>query len=106
MTMPSLAALCKKFLDDYSLNINDIVGHKDLSATLCPGKNFRMKELKELIAQLSQSQPQPQPQGKTQTLYAVQVGAFKVKDNAERLRKKLVDQGYKDAFIFKKTING
>lgn len=33
------------------------------------------------------------------TLYKVQVGAFSVRENAERLRDKLKSQGYNDAFI-------
>ena len=38
------------------------------------------------------------------TWYKVQVGAFKEKSNAERLRDKLRDEGYDDAFIVE-TIN-
>lgn len=33
------------------------------------------------------------------TLYKVQVGAFALKENAERLRDNLISQGYDDAFI-------
>ncbi len=33
------------------------------------------------------------------TLYKVQVGAFKIRENAEKLKNKLVAQGYSDAFI-------
>lgn len=31
------------------LGINDVVGHRDLWATACPGKNFRMADLKSAI---------------------------------------------------------
>ena len=33
------------------------------------------------------------------TLYKVQVGAFKIRENAEKLKNKLIAQGYSDAFI-------
>ena len=33
------------------------------------------------------------------SLYKVQVGAFKIRENAEKLKNKLVEQGYSDAFI-------
>ena len=36
---------------------------------------------------------------KLDTLYKVQVGAFKIRENAEKLKNKLVEQGYSDAFI-------
>lgn len=39
-----------------------------------------------------------QPQ-QPQKLYRVQVGAFSVKENAEKMQKQLVKEGYKDAFI-------
>ena len=35
----------------------------------------------------------------TNTFYKVQVGAFALKENAERLRDRLIAQGYEDAFI-------
>ena len=37
--------------------------------------------------------------GASGKLYKVQTGAFAVKENAERLRDKLIDLGFKDAFI-------
>lgn len=38
--------LIAKLIREHGLQINDIVGHKDLAATSCPGKNFRMTDLK------------------------------------------------------------
>lgn len=43
--------------------------------------------------------------GKHNVLYKVQVGAFSVRDNAEKLRDKLRDNGYSDAFIVTERIN-
>jgi N-acetyl-anhydromuramyl-L-alanine amidase AmpD len=41
----------------YGLTINDIVGHKDVSATDCPGNHFRMKELREGVAKRLNNKP-------------------------------------------------
>lgn len=41
--------LIAKLVTEHGLQINDIVGHKDLAATSCPGKNFRMSDLKEVV---------------------------------------------------------
>ena len=87
------AALCKKLLAEYSLTEKDIVGHRELAATLCPGKNFRMKELKELLLSLESVGLDGY------YLYRVQVGAFRYRENAERMRDRLREQGYQDAFI-------
>ncbi len=87
------AALCKKLLQDHSLTEKDIKRHKDLSATACPGKNFRFTELKELLTTVQDPAPVEN------VIYTVQVGAFKVEANAENLKHQLVKQGYTDAFI-------
>lgn len=99
------AALCSKLLQDYSLTEKDIKRHKDLAATACPGKNFRYSELKEMLTQIQSSDPglAPDPDltvnPDPNIIYTVQVGAFKVKSNAEKLQRQLVKQGYTDAFI-------
>ncbi len=41
--------LIAKLIKEHGLQINDIVGHKDLAATSCPGKNFRMADLKDEV---------------------------------------------------------
>ena len=48
-----LAKLCR----EEGLTVNDIVGHRDVATrgTLCPGKNFRMDELKEGVVRLLSS---------------------------------------------------
>lgn len=81
--------LCSKILNDYSLHKKDMVGHNELTATLCPGKYFRMKELKTQLLSSSENT----------VLYTVQVGTFKIRNNATNLKRQLVELGYKDAFI-------
>jgi len=88
------AALCKKLMQDHSLTERDIKLHKDLSATVCPGKNFRISELKELLLTTVQNPPPTES-----IIYIVQVGAFLVKSNAELLMHNLIKQGYSDVFI-------
>lgn len=43
------AKLIAMLLKNEGLRINDVVGHGDLWKTACPGKNFRMNDLKEAI---------------------------------------------------------
>ncbi len=50
--LKSGAWLNAKLIKDLSLDINAIGGHNDVSATLCPGKNFRMAELKTEVTKL------------------------------------------------------
>ena len=40
------AWLCRKLMKQHGLSVNDIVGHKDVNATACPGRYFRMADLK------------------------------------------------------------
>ncbi len=46
------AWLNAKLAQEEGLTVDDIIGHKDISATLCPGKNFRMAELRQETAKL------------------------------------------------------
>lgn len=39
-------------LEHLNLNLNAIVGHRDLAATSCPGANFSMDKLKEQVKEL------------------------------------------------------
>jgi N-acetylmuramoyl-L-alanine amidase len=91
------AALCSKLLQDYSLTKKDIKLHKDLAATSCPGKNYRFIELKQMLA----SAQDPAEYVDPNTMYTVQVGAFKEKAYAEELKKQLYRHGYSSAFISK-----
>lgn len=49
MQLKAGANLIAKLLREYGLQINDVVRHKDLAATDCPGKNFRFDDLKTAI---------------------------------------------------------
>lgn len=91
------AALLSKLMQDYSLTEKDIKRHKDLTATSCPGKNFRFNELKNLLETKSNSHII------LDAFYTVQVGAFHKKDNADLLRQKLIGEGYDDVFVRKMT---
>lgn len=91
------AALIRKLMQDCSLTVNDIKRHKELTATSCPGKNFRFNELKILLETKSNSHKI------LDTFYTVQVGAFHTKDNAVLLRQNLISEGYDDVFVRKMT---
>ena len=88
------AALCNILLQDHSLTGKDIKLHKDLSATACPGQNFRSTELKELSLLTVQD-----PASAECIIYTVQVGAFESKQYAENLKQELIKHGYTDVFI-------
>jgi hypothetical protein len=46
--------LIAKLIKEHGLQINDVLGHRDLAATACPGKNFRMADLKaEILSNLN-----------------------------------------------------
>lgn len=72
-------------------NLDGIKGHRDFVATACPGKYFPMERLME---ELKKWENQKAP-AKT---YRVQAGAFRNRENAERLVKQLKELGF-DAFI-------
>src|SRR5690554_5143618 len=91
-------ALCAKLLKGHSLTTKDIKRHKDLTATACPGKNFRIVELIQFLTVRQDTGPVDN------VIYTVQVGAFKNKKYAERLMQKLESLGYKDVFIDNKHI--
>lgn len=69
--------------------------HSDFAATACPGPYLKSKmsyianEVNKLLNDEAQSNK----------LYRVQIGAYRVKANAERAVKDAQSKGYKDAFI-------
>lgn len=70
-----------------------ITYHKYYQNVACPGQWCinHMKELANYVnAKLLLT---------NESIYKVQVGAFKIRENAEKLKNKLVEQGYSDAFI-------
>ncbi|MDF1510837.1 holin family protein [Bacillus phage vB_Bacillus_1020A] len=53
--------LIAKLIKEHGLQINDVLGHRDLAATACPGKNFRMADLKaEILANLNPKTKTPE----------------------------------------------
>ena len=76
----------------------NLTRHNMFIATTCPGAYLESKFsyiAKEVNARLKNDGATA---NKT-TIYRVQVGAFKEKENAEKLLKQLQAQGYTDAFI-------
>ncbi|MED4159618.1 N-acetylmuramoyl-L-alanine amidase [Shouchella clausii] len=53
------AALNAWLLAECSIKVPDIIGHNVLAATACPGKNFRMTELRNLVSGGKVSEPKP-----------------------------------------------
>ena len=49
------AWICKKLMKQHGLSVDDIVGHKDVNATACPGRYFRMADLKAAVLTEPQS---------------------------------------------------
>ena len=70
--------------------------HRWFAAKECPGEWLysRLGALAEAVTDLLEDAPPT-----LGPLYRVQVGAFRVKDNAERLRDHLKESGFSDAFI-------
>lgn len=66
-------------------NIGKVYGHKELYSTACPGKNYPLQEIKNVVLKGTLD---------TGKLYKVQVGAFSNKANAEALLKDLKTKGY------------
>ena len=99
MTNAQLASgiwLCARLCRQEGLDARAIVGHGTrfggTSNTLCPGKNFRMAELRAGTEEALKPQPAPKPVvGK---IYRVQVGAFRDRVNAVRLVQQLKDKGF------------
>jgi N-acetylmuramoyl-L-alanine amidase len=63
------AWLCAKLIRDYGLQINDIIGHKDLAPTSCPGKNFRMNDLRTKTLEYLNPRTKATPKKKVERLY-------------------------------------
>lgn len=81
--------------------------HKWFAATACPGPYLEAKmpwiaeEVNRRLdaAQEPEAKPEAEPEAENSAVYRVQVGAFRVRSNAEKLRDKLREAGYTDAFI-------
>ena len=48
--MKAVSWLCRKLMNEYLLNHQDILGHRELGSTkTCPGKNFSMDQFRSLL---------------------------------------------------------
>lgn len=89
----ALSYICKD-------NEMQITVHRWFQNVACPG-DWLMNKMQTLVdacnAELNKNNVTPSVP--TDKLYKVQVGAFKNKDNADKLLAKLKEQGYTDAYI-------
>lgn len=85
----------KVALESFNLKPSDVIGHNEFSgqSTQCPGIDMKVVR-KDLESYIEASKPKPK--GK---LYKVQVGAFGVKANAERLAAELKSKGYQTYIV-------
>lgn len=82
------------YTGDASGNLTE---HNYFAATACPGPYLKSKL--SYIAEEVNKQLTTTTATTNNRLYRVQVGAFAVKENAEKLLKRLKDAGFKDAYI-------
>ena len=82
-------------VDKQNMTVHRWFANKD-----CPGEYLYNKH-SEIAAEVNKRLSQEIP-SQSEELYRVQVGAFKVKSNAENMLQKLKSQGYSDAFIVKR----
>jgi hypothetical protein len=104
-----IADICKRngiprinYTGDKSGNL---VMHKWYQATQCPGPYLSGKfaDIASKVNAILEGEPEPDPEPETKTLYCVQVGAFAIKSNADKLCKELESQGYKP-FVVEKQV--
>lgn len=87
-------------LKEKGWGIEKVKKHQDFSGKYCPhrtldlGWNRFLNMIKNELAKLNQPPKQPQPSSSEKVLYRVQVGAYKLKENAQNLAKKLKSLGY------------
>lgn len=78
----------------------NITLHRWFAAKECPGQ-FVIDHLPDIVKKVNAmiSDTSSVEGTQSEVIYRVQVGAFSVRENAERLRDELIEKGYKDAFI-------
>ena len=84
------AWLIAKLIREEGLKLSDVDGHNKFDKTLCPGKNFKMAELKERVLEILN----PKVKKESKKLYKVQIGAFSSLDNARRLEAEAKAKGF------------
>ena len=106
-TIKLIADICKRngikrvnFTGDKSGNL---VMHKWYQNTACPGPYLsgKFEDIANRVNAILDGEPDPEPE--TMTLYCVQVGAFAIKSNADKLCAQLRDQGY-EPFVVEKQV--
>ena len=114
--MESLIALCVDICQRNGIEALNFTGdksgnltmHKWFAATQCPGPYLESKFphiAEEVNRRLQTAREETQPQQPTagDTLYCVQLGAYRVRSNAEAQLERARAAGFKDAFIATKT---
>lgn len=83
------------------LNGCNMTVHRDYAAKSCPGTYLyeRMGDIASRVNALLNTPASPAPEPESDTIYRVQVGAFKVKANAERMLEAIKAAGFTDAYI-------
>lgn len=83
------------------LNGCNMTVHRDYAAKSCPGTYLydRMGDIAARVNALLNTPAPPAPEPESETIYRVQVGAFKVKANAERMLEAIKAAGFTDAYI-------
>lgn len=83
------------------LNGCNMTVHRDYAAKSCPGTYLydRMGDIAARVNALLNTPAPPALEPESDTIYRVQVGAFKVKANAERMLEAIKAAGFTDAYI-------
>ncbi|WP_108669562.1 peptidoglycan recognition family protein [Peribacillus acanthi] len=74
--------LISQLVKDYGLTLNDVIRHKDLAKTSCPGKNFKLEDVRNAALEVIN------PKVKTATVekkYRLFTGTFSDKETAEKM---------------------
>ena len=84
--------LVQELMERYRVTLANVLGHKEVpgAATACPGRHFSMAAFRSQLEGALRSQPE----GSQVKIYRVQVGAYKIRKNAENMVEKLKRAGF------------